>query len=205
MFRDVTRAGKYLLSTGYFIIVLTQLFLLFYIVIDKKNLKLYLRKWIFLWKIWYRYKLSVQQKFCSKLMQSSMRSDFSRHICSLFQSYLSEYLYSLPQSTVTILYHFISEKNAHELWAKKLVLADLAWWLIPFKRQQIPAGSSAHIHATPFLCSHSSPPRSTRSSHTWEDVGNAFLHRHPEWFCRAFRYLWPYANPPECHSLKTWV
>lgn len=57
-----------------------QLFLLFYIIIDKKNLKLYLRKWIFLWKIWYRYKWSVQQKFHSKLMQSSVRSDFSRHL-----------------------------------------------------------------------------------------------------------------------------
>lgn len=38
MCTDVTRPDKYLLSTGYFIIVHTQLFLLFYIVINKKNL-----------------------------------------------------------------------------------------------------------------------------------------------------------------------
>lgn len=37
---DVTRPDKYLLSTGYFIIAHTHLFLLFYIVINKKNLNI---------------------------------------------------------------------------------------------------------------------------------------------------------------------
>lgn len=42
MCMDVTRPDKYLLSTGYFIIVRTQLFLPFYVVINKKNLNIYL-------------------------------------------------------------------------------------------------------------------------------------------------------------------
>lgn len=44
MCTDVTRPNKYLLSTGYFIIVHTQLFLLFYIVINKKRILRYIYK-----------------------------------------------------------------------------------------------------------------------------------------------------------------
>lgn len=46
---------------------------------------------IFLWKIWPRYKLSVEQKFSLKCIQQSVRSRFSKLICSSFQSDLSNF------------------------------------------------------------------------------------------------------------------